>query len=130
MSPPARKSPGANRGSDLRRAAGDHEQYRADRHAAQTAAKQRRVAQSIALWKKSDFTLPTRWMAQPFDIIAPRVCYGPVDERDYLQGEFLWLWQPSGYMRAIGIMPSLLAPSLAAELADAIPGALVADGRP
>lgn len=126
--PPERKSPGANRGSDLAWSAGNRELHTATSADTQTAVRQRRAAESVSFWKVSDFALPTRWAVQPFAERATRICFGRRSEAPV--GDYLWLWYASGFVKPLGIVVPGVGASLAAQLADAIPGAMVADGRP
>jgi hypothetical protein len=67
-------------------------------------------------------------MAQPFADPATRICFGRRSEAPV--GDYLWLWHASGYQGPVGIVFPGTGASLAAELADAIPGSIIADGRP
>ena len=80
----------------------------------------------IAFWIIGEFQLPSRWQVQPFTNPATRVCFG----RFLPHGDAVWLWEPCGLQREIGIAFPGLGHVLAQEIADLIPGAIVADGRP
>lgn len=96
----------------------------------QLPSARRRKIESIAFWLVGDFRLPSRWCAPFFDDGRTRVCSGPLPSAGP-DIDAVWIWEPSGYQREVGLANSLYpGHRIAEDIASLIPGAVVADGRP